>query len=131
MRYLADTQIVLWALIEPEKLTQQTQYILQNHEILVSQISLFEIAIKQKIGKLPKLPLSIKSLAEQMEQDNFNFLPITTAHLDAYHAIPLLENHRDPFDRLLLAIALSEEIPIISSDENFICYQEIIKLIEN
>lgn len=131
MRYLVDTQIFIWTLISPEKLTAQTQQILLNNEIVVSQVSLFEIAIKQKINKLPELPLSIKSLAERIEQDNFNLLSITTNHLETYNSIPLLEDHRDPFDRLLLATAMSENIPIISSDTNFRYYKAQIQLVEN
>ena len=100
--YLLDTQIFIWTLISPEKLTTHNQLLLKNNEIFVSQISLFEIAIKQKIGKLPELPLSIEELAERIEQDNFN----------------------------LLAIALSENMPIISADSNFQYYKNI-QLIEN
>jgi PIN domain nuclease of toxin-antitoxin system len=58
MRYLVDTQIFIWTLISPDNLTAQTRQILQSNEIFVSQVSLFEIAIKQKIGKLPELPLT-------------------------------------------------------------------------
>jgi PIN domain nuclease of toxin-antitoxin system len=58
-------------------------------------------------------------------------LAINTNHLAAYDAIPLLENHRDPFDRLLLAIAMSENMPIISADTNFPSYKAYIQLIEN
>jgi len=53
MSYLIDTQIFIWAMISPEKLSEQTIEILQHHSIYVSQISFFEITIKQKIGKLP------------------------------------------------------------------------------
>jgi PIN domain nuclease of toxin-antitoxin system len=131
MRYLVDTQILLWTLINPNKLSTQTKHILQNNEIVVSQVSLFEIAIKQKIGKLPELMLPIKSLCTLIEQDNFIILSLTTNHLEAYNAIPLLTNHRDPFDRLLLAIAMSENIPIISADTNFSYYREQVCLITN
>ncbi|OUD13049.1 type II toxin-antitoxin system VapC family toxin [Thioflexithrix psekupsensis] len=131
MRYLVDTQIFIWTLISPDNLTAQTRQILQSNEIFVSQVSLFEIAIKQKISKLPELPLTIGLLAECIERDNFNLLPITTNHIAAYDSIPLLENHRDPFDRLLLAIALSENIPIISSDANFSYYASFVQLIKN
>jgi len=55
MRYLCDTQIIIWTLINPEKLTEQTTHILQNNEIFVSQISLFEIAIKQNYPNYPYL----------------------------------------------------------------------------
>ncbi len=86
---------------------------------MVSQITLFEIAIKQKIGKLFDLDLPIKSLVEIILKDNFNILPIENKHIDAYADIPLLENHKDPFDRLILATAFNENIPLISADGNF------------
>ena len=131
MRYLIDTQILIWAMINPEKLSKQTIEILKNNNIFISQISLFEIAIKQKIGKLPDFTLSINALVELMNQNSFNIFPITTQHIETYHAIPLLENHRDPFDRLLLAIAMSENMPIISADANFVHYISHIQLIKN
>lgn len=131
MRYLVDTQILIWTLINPEKLTERTKNILQYNAIFVSQISLFEIAIKQKIGKLPELPFSLKSLSGLIEQDNFNILAISINHLEAYNSVPLLTNHRDPFDRLLLAIAMSESMPIISADANFSYYDSQIRLIKN
>ena len=131
MRYLIDTQIFIWALINPEKLTESTKQILENNEILVSQISLFEIAIKQKIGKLPELNLSIDELVEETKRHNFTLLLLSTKHLAAYDKIQLVENHRDPFDRLLLATALSEDMPIISTDGNFVYYVSQICLIKN
>jgi len=67
MRYLLDTQILIWALIAPEKLSVSTTTILQSNEIQVSQISLLEIAIKQKIGKLPELDLPVSVLRARME----------------------------------------------------------------
>jgi PIN domain nuclease of toxin-antitoxin system len=131
MSYLIDTQIFIWAMINPEKLSEQTIEILQHNLIYVSQISLFEIAIKQKIGKLPHLTLPIKLLVEQAQKDNFNILNLKTNHLEKYNEIPLLEHHRDPFDRLLLATALSENMPIISADENFEYYHSYVQLIKN
>ena len=131
MRYLVDTQIMIWTLISPEKLTAQVKQILESNEIFVSQISLFEIAIKQKIGKLPELDLPIKQLVERMKLDNFILLPLSVDHFDAYSKVPLLENHRDPFDRLLLAIAISEDMPIISADGNFEYYSPQVCLIKN
>jgi PIN domain nuclease of toxin-antitoxin system len=57
MRYLVDTQILIWSIVSPDKLSNRTKDILQNNEILISHVSLFEIAIKQKIGKLSDLNL--------------------------------------------------------------------------
>ncbi len=128
--YLADTQIVIWSLISPHKLTASVQQVLQSSHVKVSEISLFEIAIKQKIGRLPNLSLSAAELASQLLVDGFELLPIHRRHIEAYDDIPLWNDHRDPFDRLLLATALVEEIPLISADEQFKKYKPLIQLLE-
>ena len=129
--YLIDTQILIWTLVTPSKLAQPVKNALKNETIFVSQISFFEIAIKQKLGKPPELDLTIEQLTSFIERDGFNPLSIQNKHIDAYANIPLLPNHRDPFDRLLLATAFSENMPIISADENFALCQPQIQLIAN
>lgn len=128
--YLADTQIVIWSVVSPSKISPSVQTILQTSRILVSDVSLFEIAIKQKIGRLPDLTLPIDALVSQLIADGFRLLPMERKHIVAYGQIPLYEGHRDPFDRLLLATALAEEIAIISTDTNFPLYEPIIRLIQ-
>jgi PIN domain nuclease of toxin-antitoxin system len=131
MRHLIDTQILIWALISPEKLCAKTINLLGANDILVSQISLFEIAIKQKIGKLPELDIPIADLVKQIVQDGFNLLPLHNQHIETYDVIPIYPEHRDPFDRILLATALSENIPILSADTNFKLYMPLIQIIMN
>ena len=128
-RYLIDTQILIWSLINPEKLSGNIRKIMLEHVICTSHVSLFEIAIKQKIGKLPDLQISIDSLEKRIVDDGFEMIPLKTAHLNHYNSIPLHADHRDPFDRILLATAFSEGIPIISSDENFELYSGYLKVI--
>ena len=72
MEYLIDTQIVIWSIISPNKLSVKVREILQNHSIGVSQVSLYEIAIKQKIGKLPELDISTENLVNRLLNDNFD-----------------------------------------------------------
>ena len=131
MAFLIDTQILIWGIVSPEKLSNSTKNILQNKDIFVSQVSLYEIVIKQKIGKLPELTLSIDELERQLLFDNFQMLFIKNVHISAYNSIPLLADHKDPFDRLILATAFAEKLPIISADENFKFYVPQIQLIEN
>ena len=131
MEYLIDTQIIIWSIISPKKLSMRVREILQNHSIGVSQVSLFEIAIKQKIGKLSEINLSTEELIIRLLTDNFKILSIKDAHIVSYNDIPLMPDHRDPFDRLILATAFSEDLPIISSDENFKLYVPQIQLIEH
>lgn len=131
MKYLIDTQILIWALILPSKISPKVREILENNSICISQISLFEIAIKQKIGKLPEFKLSVEETVKYLIEANFEILPIKNSHIVAYQAIPLILTHKDPFDRLILATSFSEQTPIISADENFKLYQGLISLIEN
>jgi PIN domain nuclease of toxin-antitoxin system len=130
MEYLADTQIVIWAVVSPEKLKPAVQELLQYNTIWVSQISLFEIVIKQKVGKLPEFTLSIEDLLKQLDHDGFRLLPLKTDHLAAYNSIDLFPQHRGPFDRLLMASAMAENLIIISADEQFQHYVHQIQLVE-
>ena len=92
-----------------------------------SQISL-EIAIKQKIGKLPDFKINIERVYNQALDDGFAFLEIENRHINAYHEIPLYEQHRDPFDRLLIATAYIENSIVLTVDRNFSLYPEFIKI---
>ncbi len=96
-KYLIDTQILIWTIIEPNKLSPNALKILSGNIIAVSQISLFEIAIKQKIGKLPTLNIAIPTLIKRVENDGFEILPIKNSHIGNYAQIPLIPEHRDPF----------------------------------
>ncbi|NJA05567.1 type II toxin-antitoxin system VapC family toxin [Methylococcaceae bacterium WWC4] len=133
MNYLIDTQILIWYQLNSSKLGPGVLVLINNRKnsIYISQISLFEITIKQALGKLPELDITIDSLANLARQDYFNLLELKTQHIDAYVNIPLLANHRDPFDRLLLATAFTENMPMISADENFAVYPPQIQLIAN
>jgi PIN domain nuclease of toxin-antitoxin system len=133
MNYLIDTQILIWYQLNSEKLSSSAYALLNNsgNVIYVSPVSFFEIAIKQKLGKIPEFDLSIAELNDLVVQDGFTLLDLRIQHIAAYADVPLLTEHRDPFDRLLLATALSENIPIISADQNFAHYQPRIQLIVN
>jgi PIN domain nuclease of toxin-antitoxin system len=133
MNYLIDTQILIWYQLNSEKLSSSIYALLNNsgNVIYVSPVSFFEIAIKQKIGKIPEFDLSVAELNDLVVQDGFTLLDLRIQHIAAYADVPLLTEHRDPFDRLLLATALSENIPIISADQNFARYQPRIQLIVN
>lgn len=132
-QYIIDTQILIWYQLKSQSLSVSNYRLLLDtaNDIFVSQVSLFEIAIKQKIGKLPALNLSIERLVAIIIEDGFDILPIANAHINAYQDIPFLEHHKDPFDRLILATSLAENMPLISSDANFKYYTPQITLIHN
>ena len=131
-KYLIDTQILIWFELGSPKLKTDVLEILVNsaNEIFVSQISLMEITIKQKTGRLPQLSWNTQSITEQLKKDNIQLMPIEITHIEAYQNIPLFDNHRDPFDRFLLATCLAENIPVISADAHFKLYTSLIHLVE-
>lgn len=90
---------------------------------------MIEVAIKLKIGKLPDFLVSIDELINQTEKDGIHIALLDNRHIAAYDKIPFFDDHRDPFDRLILATALAEKMPLISADEKFSRYRDIIEVI--
>lgn len=99
-----------------------------SNVLFFSQISLFEIAIKQKIVKLPDFTADLNEVYHQAINAGFIYLPIKNQHIFNYHNIPLLENHCDPFDRLLLATAYEEDAIVLSADNNFRLYDGLVRV---
>jgi PIN domain nuclease of toxin-antitoxin system len=131
--YLIDTHILIWAILEDPRLSRKVEAILKNPEntIYVPQVALYEIAIKQKLKKLPDFDISINELVEKIGLIDFQIMSVKNEHIDAYNSIDLVEDHRDPFDRLIIATAFHENMPVISVDEKFKSYQSQIQLIDN
>ena len=132
MKYLIDTHVCLWAVAESHKLSSTTKDILENpeHEIVYSQISLFEIAIKFKTGKLPDFKITLEEFNTFLQQKEFAFWPLTNEHLFAYFNADFFpEIHKDPFDRCLAAIAYFEKVPFITKDDKFHLYKNRIEIV--
>ncbi|SKC17941.1 type II toxin-antitoxin system VapC family toxin [Dyadobacter psychrophilus] len=130
MAYLLDTHVVLWALDEENRLSEKSKSIISdpNSPCSVSIISFFEIAIKKKIGKL-ELSKSISEYIQELERIGITILPISDTALNCYEIIPYISGHGDPFDRLILATAMSESLVVISADEKFEKYKDIVKIL--
>lgn len=107
------------------------KHILQDPENLfwVNKISLFEIAIKLKIGKLSDFKISLPEFIQSVYLSGFEMLPVKDEHFETYIFLDFDENHRDPFDRYLLASAHFENLAIITKDEKFGFYNKIIPII--
>jgi PIN domain nuclease of toxin-antitoxin system len=84
------------------------------NEVLVSPASYWEIAIKVRLGKYPLSVPYLTFITQGIDGNNFKILPIEPQHTDLLTTMPL--HHRDPFDRLLVAQALVEAIPLVSGD---------------
>ena len=116
-KYLLDTNALIRALGHPDELGGKArEIILGDNDILVSDVSLWEIAIKINIGKLD-MEGTIPDIEKQCEDLDFERLPIKPGHFEVLRTLPLF--HRDPFDRLLISQATVEELAVISSDGAF------------
>lgn len=130
-RYLLDTHSLIWFQQNSPQIPRRAMEVIQNPDnvILFSQISLFEIAIKQKLGKLRTAGISVEQVNVFALSDGFAFLPIQNDHIYNYNQIPSLENHRDPFDRLLIATASYEKAAIITGDDKFTLYGDFVEVL--
>ena len=119
MRLLLDTHALLWWWADDERLSPAARAAITDarHTVLVSAACAWEIATKQRIGKLPEWPLPPGGFDAQLALDGFQSLPVTTAH--AWHAGRLDWPHRNPFDRMLAAQAQSERLTLVSCDAVF------------
>ena len=120
MRLLLDTAVLIYAVESPERLSKRATSALKNpaNVLELSAVSLAEIAIKAALGKL-RLSAAI---ARQAVQDlDLRILPYTADH--AFNLFELPRHHGDPFDRQIIAQALCEKIPIVTSDEKFSLYK--------
>ncbi|HXT34299.1 MAG TPA: type II toxin-antitoxin system VapC family toxin [Chloroflexota bacterium] len=123
MRLLLDTHVFLWLAIEPESLSARARALCQDseHELLLSFASIWEMQIKQQLGKLTFATPLADLIAVQRVGNRIALLPIALAHILALADLPLL--HKDPFDRLLIAQANTEGITILSADSTLPAYQ--------
>jgi len=131
MRLLLDTHILLWMLEANPQLSVEARELIRNtaNEVFVSAASLMEIAIKTKIGKLDTQRTPTEITREMTHMLAIQLLPVLPQHLDAYQSVPLFDDHRDPFDRLLIATALAEGFTLISDDRKFERYTHLIAIV--
>ena len=122
MRYLLDTNALLWFLADDKKLSRRARQLIESssNKSFVSIVSLWEIAIKTGLGKLDLAEPFEQMFPEQLHLNSIEILDITVNHLIKLTTLTL--HHRDPFDRLIIAQGLAEELPIISVDTIFDAY---------
>ena len=118
MRVLLDTQALFWWFDNFPAVSPKARRTIAGtgNEVIVSAASVWELAIKTKIGKLNAQPL-LDRLEENLAEQGFRNLPISLEH--AIRAGSLAEHHKDPFDRMLAAQAQAENLPIVSNEPVF------------
>jgi PIN domain nuclease of toxin-antitoxin system len=115
LRQLLDTHLVLWWMEgEVSKISERALATLgsEGMEPVVSAVTVWEVAIKRSLGKVK----ARGGMLNEIERAGVELLPVTARHADLVASLPL--HHRDPFDRLLVAQATAENIPLVSSDES-------------
>lgn len=122
MRLLIDTHTLLWWLTDDPSLPASARKHLERagNTVLVSSASAWEIATKFRIGKLPDASDFLADFGGYLARERFEALPISTDH--AVRAGLLPGPHKDPFDRMLIAQAQAENVPILSNDVAFDTY---------
>lgn len=122
MRILLDTHAFLWFALGDPQITTRARMLIEDagNEKLVSPASYWEIAIKISVNKYTLAEPYEAFMDRGINQNGFIILPIEPRHTAALTTLPF--HHRDPFDRLLVAQALVEQIPIVSSDSSFDAY---------
>jgi PIN domain nuclease of toxin-antitoxin system len=122
MKLLLDTHAFLWFIMGDPRLSATARSLIEdeNNEKLLSVASLWEMAIKVSIGKLSLAEPFDVLVPREIKQNGFQLLGIDMAHTAVVAALPL--HHRDPFDRLLIAQAKVEQVPIIGADSVFDAY---------
>ena len=122
MKYLLDTHSLVWFFAGHSNLSNKVREIMEddNHQKLISLVSVWEMGIKQSKGKFNLfLPLE-DYINNKIKLEDFDLLPIKLNHVSLITSLPF--HHNDPFDRLLIAQSIIENIPILSKDIAFDAY---------
>jgi PIN domain nuclease of toxin-antitoxin system len=120
VKLLLDTQVALWWLTGDRRLPKPTRAALETEECIVSAASVWEVAIKHRLGKLPIPP---RSFRDSMTDAGARILPVTDEH--AVHESTLDVVHSDPFDRLLLAVAVAEQLTLLTADARLLALNKL------
>jgi len=121
MKFLLDTHAFLWFQAGDDRLSRAARERMESDdaELFLSAASIWEMAIKASLGRL-NIPMPVADYVTEKLQDGFRMLSIEWEHAAAVQKLPF--HHRDPFDRLLIAQAAAERMPIITGDPIFRAY---------
>lgn len=122
MRLLLDTHIFLWSLLGSRRLRAPARRLIEQADaVYVSAASIWEVAIKARLGKIEADP---DALASAIVPSGFIELPVRPLHAAAVARLPL--HHSDPFDRLLIAQALTEPLRLVTADKHLAAYSDLV-----
>lgn len=124
MNLLLDSHSFLWFVTGDGRLSRKARRVIEHGDstVLLSAASVWELAIKHSLGRL-ELPSPFPEYMAEKVQAGIRVVPVELAHAMAVAALPF--HHRDPFDRLIIAQAMCEHLPIVTSDKDFRRYDGI------
>jgi len=127
MRLLLDTQLAIWWQIKPDAISRTTAQLVQSAEtVFISRASLWEMAIKCSLGKLH---IDLPRFCASVEQNGFQWLDIKQAHILRLTALPQFDDHKDPFDRLLIAQSQHEPMIFVTADTKLSRYGDGVQVV--
>lgn len=127
MRLLLDTHFAFWWQTGDARVTPQVRSLVQAaDEVFVSSVSLWELTIKAGLGRVR---LELPVFAHQVDAMGFSWLPIRNEHILALADLPHHDDHRDPFDRLLVAQSRSEPLILLTVDSKLARYGATVRVV--
>jgi PIN domain nuclease of toxin-antitoxin system len=125
MRLLLDTHVFIWSVMDSRQLKAATRgYLASAEMVYVSAASIWEIAIKTRLGKMTG---DAEAFAAAIDASGFRELPVTANHAAAVAKLPL--HHSDPFDRMLLAQAFLEPLRLVTADKALVVYGGAVEFV--
>lgn len=128
MRVLLDTHLLIWLRAASDRLPKTVHQTIKNsdNQLFFSAASIWELSIKESTGKA-RLELPSKLLHRQLLENDFQEVPVTATHGLGVLLLPPI--HKDPFDRILIAQAIAEDMVLMTSDETIAQYEGPIQLV--
>ncbi|MDR1182097.1 MAG: type II toxin-antitoxin system VapC family toxin [Bacteroidales bacterium] len=126
MIYLLDTHTFIWATLDTVRLSEKVKEIIsdRNNEIVVSTVTFWEIALKASIKKLTFEKIDIKDFPKYAGEMGFTIMEMKEKETITFHELPLKDNHKDPFDRMLIWQAITNDMVLLSKDSLIKQYEE-------
>jgi PIN domain nuclease of toxin-antitoxin system len=126
MIYLLDTHAFIWSTLQTGSLGKISKEIIfgKNNTICVSTVSFWEISLKTRLKKFSFENINIKNFPKYAKDMDFTIIDLQENETISYHELPLKENHKDPFDRMLIWQAITKNMTMISKDFLFEQYKK-------
>ncbi len=126
MNCILDTSTLIWTLMEPNKLSKSARKIISDPAVIkhISAVSFLEMSIKMSIGKLELTGIDIDELPTILYDNGAKLIVLDPLDSIALNSLPLKNDHRDPFDRIIITQAIQHNLTLISSDEKIKQYRD-------